>query len=309
MELPLSEDRIRAIVAHAAHLRAAYGDAFAAPDLVEPTGAFFPDEFKLEPEAIAKLLERMRTYVPVNEDVEIALAFVEEEQQQSSGGGCGSGACAPGGTKEVARGGAVETEDGYAALLHVADVGESTILTTSLARSLGRIVLFEADEDVDPRDEGALAELTAVTAGLGLLLFNGACVYKKACSGMRRHQATHLGLEELAFALALFVRTTDAKAGTVRKHLAVTQKETFDAALAWVDTQPTLVRTLVDSPDTLTDGVFSFEARKGLLSRLFGGSKKDELATFTPAPRRERSEDELRRLAEAKALVDDAFAE
>ena len=308
MELPLSDDRIRAIVAHAAHLRATYGDAFAAPDLVEPNGDFFPDEFKLEPEAIAKLLERMRSYVPVNEDVEIALAFVEEEQQQA-GGGCGSGACAPGGTKEVARGGAMETEDGYAALLHVADVGEPTILTTSLARSLGRIVLFEADEDVDPRDDGPLAELTAVTAGLGLLLFNGACVYKKACSGMRRHQATHLGLEELAFALALFVRTTDAKAGTVRKHLAVTQKETFDAALAWVDTQPTLVRTLVDAPDTLTDGVFAFEAKKGLLSRLFSSTKKDDLASFTPAPRRERSEEELRRLAEAKALVDDAFAE
>lgn len=308
MELPLSEDRIRAVVAHAAHLRAAYGDAFAAPDLVEPNGDFFPDEFKLEPEAIAQLLQRMRSYVPVNEDVEIALAFIEDEQQQA-GGGCGSGACGTGGTKEVARGGAMETEDGYAALLHVADVGEPTILTTSLARSLGRIVLFEADEDVDPRDDGALAELTAVSAGLGLLLFNGACVYKKACSGMRRHQATHLGLEELAFALALFVRTTDAKAGTVRKHLAVTQKETFDAALAWVDTQPTLVKNLVDAPDTLTDGVFPFEAKKGLLSRLFASSKKDDLASFTPAPRRERSEEELRRLAEAKALVDDAFAE
>ncbi|MDF2695420.1 MAG: hypothetical protein K0S65_3803, partial [Labilithrix sp.] len=178
MELTLSEDQIRGIVAHLAHLRAAHGEAFAEPELVEPNGDFFPDEFTLDPEGIDRLLRRMLGYTPLADDLDIGLGFIQPDGEVS-GGGCGSGACGTGGLKEIARGGAVETEDGYAALVHVQDVGDPTILTTALARATGRIVLFEADEEVDARDEGALSELTAVASGLGLLLLNGACVYKK----------------------------------------------------------------------------------------------------------------------------------
>jgi hypothetical protein len=59
MELTLGEDQIRGIVAHLAHLRAAYGEAFSEPDLVEPNGEFFPDEFTLDPEGVDRLLRRM----------------------------------------------------------------------------------------------------------------------------------------------------------------------------------------------------------------------------------------------------------
>lgn len=188
------------------------------------------------------------------------------------------------------------------------DVGDPAILTTALARAAGRIVLFEADASVDPRDEGALSELTALAAGLGLLLLNGACVYKKGCGGMKRHQATFLDVEEVALGLALFVRTADKKPSAVRRHLEITQKEAFDAALAWVDGQPSLVRALKEHPETLADGVFAFEEKKGLFSRLFAKKDPGELAPISVRPR-ERSEEELRRLAEAKALVDEALAE
>jgi hypothetical protein len=308
MELTLSEDQIRGIVAHLAHLRAAHGEAFAEPELVEPNGEFFPDEFKLEPESVERLLHRMLGYAPLSEDLEIGLGFIQPDGEVS-GGGCGSGACGTGGLKEIARGGAVETEDGYAALVHVQDVGDPTILTTALARAAGRIVLFEADEEVDPRDEGALSELTALSAGLGLLLLNGACVYKKGCGGMKRHQATFLDLEEIALGLALFVRVTDKKPGTVRRHLEVTQKEAFDAALAWVDGQPSLLKALATRPETLADGVFDFEAKKGLFARLFARKDDADLGSFAPPASRTRSEDERRRLAEAKALVDEALSE
>ena len=176
MELSLTEDQIRGIVAHLAHLRAAYGEAFAEPDLVEPNGDYFPDEFTLDPEGIERLLRRMLGYAPLSEDLEIGLGFIQPDGEVS-GGGCGSGACGTGGLKEIARGGAVETESGYAALVHVQDVSDPAILTTALARAAGRIVMFEADEEVDPRDEGPLSELTAVASGMGLLLLNGACVY------------------------------------------------------------------------------------------------------------------------------------
>ena len=304
MELPLDEEKIRAIVAHLSHLRASYGEAFAEPDLVEPNGDYFPDAFALEPSSIARLLQRMLGYAPLGADVKVGLAF-QEEDGQVSGGGCGTGACGTGGHKAMARGGAVETEDGYAAIVHVADVGDPAILTTSLSRAIGRVVLFEADEEVDPRNEGALSELTAIAAGLGVLLLNGACVYKKGCGGMKRHQATFLDVEEIALAVALVVRATGKKPGTVRRHLEVTQKEAFDAALAWVDGQPSLVEALVQRPETLEDGVFAFEGPKGFFSRLF--AKKVGPEMDAPVQRKVRSPEELRRLAEAKALVEQAL--
>jgi hypothetical protein len=310
MDFELSEDRIRAIVAHLAHLRAAYGEAFAEPELVEPNGEYFPDEFTLDPKGIERLLQRMLCYAPLSDELEIGLGFIEPDGEVS-GGGCGTGGCSTGGLKEIARGGAVETDAGYAALVHVQDVGDPAVLTTALSRAIGRIVLFEADEELDPRNEGALSELTAIGFGLGLLLLNGSCVYKKGCGGMKRHQATFLEVDELAFGLALFVRMTGNKPGTVRRHLEITQREAFDAALAWVDGQPTLLRSLAERPETLADGVFSFEEKKGLFSRLFA-RKADSLEAPAPSsvkPRVAKTAEELRRLAEAKALVDEALSD
>lgn len=310
VDFELAEDRIRSIVARLATLRAEYGEAFADPDLIEPNGEYFPDEFTLDPKGIDRLLRRMLGYSPLSDDLEIGLGFIEPDGEVS-GGGCGSGGCATGGLKEIARGGAVETEDGYAALVHVQDVGDPTILTTALARSVGRIVMFEADEDIDERDEGALSELTAIAAGFGLLLLNGSCVYKKGCGGMKRHQATFLEIDEIALGLALFIRATNKKPSTVRKHLEITQREVFDAALSWVDTQESLVRAMRDRPETLADGVFDFEQKKGLLSRLFTSKKTDEddIAAISVRSQRPRSEEEIRRLAEAKALVEEALSE
>jgi hypothetical protein len=310
--MELSDDALRSIVAHLAHVRAAYGEVLADTALVEPNGEYFPDEFRLEPAAIERLMRRMMTYAPLSTELEVEVAYIEPEGE-GGGGGCGSGACGPGDApKQAARGGAVETEDGYAVLLASSDVGEPKLLTASLARSMGRLVLFEADEEVDPRVEGALSELTAVASGLGVLLLNGACVYKKGCSGMRRHQGTFLGVEELALACALFVRVAGHKPGAVRRHLEVTQREAFDLALDWVDGQPKLVRTLTDEPALLADGVFALEEKKGLLARLLA-RKRDadgppvELSVARPA--RERSPEELRRIQETKALVEEALQE
>lgn len=316
--MELSDDALRSMVAHLAHVRAEYGEVLGDPDLVEPNGDFFPDEFKLEPAAIDRLMRRMMTYAPLATDLEAQVVFVEPEGEGSGGGGCGSGACAPGdkgSPKQVARGGAVETADGgYAVVLVSTDVGEPKLLTASLARSMGRLVLFEAGEDVDARVEGALSELTAVACGFGVLLLNGACVYKKSCGGMRRHQGTFLGVEELALACALFVRVTDRKPASVRRHLDVTQREAFDVALDWVDGQPRLLRALTKDPSTLADGVFTLEEKRGLFSRLLSrkrGREEDEplLAMPPSRPVRERSAEELRRIAETKALVEEALQE
>lgn len=313
--MELSDASLRSIVAHLAHLRAAYGEVLDDPDLVEPNGEYFPDEFAVDAEGVQRLLERMMTYAPLSADLDVKLGVVEPDEEAAGGGGCGSGACSPGEAKSKGQKTlrpAVETEDGYVAVLHASDAGDPTVLTTSLARSIGRIVLFEADEEVDARDEGPLSELTALACGLGILLLNGASVYKKGCGGMRRHQATFLSVEEISLALALFVRTTEKKAGTVRKHLEVTQREAFDAALSWVDGQPKLVKALVEHPETLEDGVFVLEEKKGVLTKLLARKRDDGDDLAAPASKRPatpRSEEELRRIAETKALVEEALQE
>jgi len=315
--VPVSRDALRTIVAHLAHLRADYGDVLADLDLVEPTGEYFPDEFALEPAAIQRLARRIMTYAPLSADLEAEVVFVEPEGEGKAGGGCGSGACGPGGKG----GGAVtlrpaaETEEGYAIVVSSADVGEPKLLTTTLSRSVGRLVLFEAGEEIEPRDEGVLSELTAVGCGLGGILLNGACVYKKGCGGMRRHQGTFLSVEELALATALFVRVQRKKPAAVRRHLEITQREAFDAALGFVDAQPRLLRTLENDPESLTDGLFELEEAKGFLSRLFTRKPQDELTPESlgrgAAPRsaRPRSEEELRRIQETRALVEEALQE
>jgi hypothetical protein len=312
--MDLSEDALRSIVAHLAHLRAEYGDVLAEAELVEPNGEYFPDEFALEPAAIDRLMRRMMTYAPLAADLDVKLAFVEPEDGGGSGGGCGTGSCGPGdkSPKQVAIRGAVETHDGYAVIVATADAGEPKLLTASLARSMGRLVLFEAGEEVDLRDESALSELTAVACGLGVILLGGASVYKKGCGGMRQHQGTFLGLQELALACALFVRATDRKPGVVRRHLEVTQREAFDAALDWVDGQPKLVRALTKSPETLADGIFRLEEKKGLLSRLLTRKRDDDMPDAIPVSTRPavvRTEEERRRIAETRALVEEALGE
>ncbi len=310
-----SDDAIRTIVAHTARLREGWGDVLAEADLVEPTGEYFPDPFALDPESVDRLMRRMMTYAPLGTDLQVALAFVEPDAsgEAKAGGGCGGGACGTGGEKGAATilgGGAVETEEGYAVPLATTDVGDPTVLTTSLARSMGRLVLHECDEAVDARDEAALAELTAIACGFGVLLLAGACVYKKGCGGMKMHQATVLSVDEVAFATALFLRMNEEKPGRARRHLEVTQREAFDEALAWVDAQPKLVAGLRERPESLTDGVFVLEEKKGLLSRLFDRKKADEDLEALPVSKRPavvRSEDERRRLAETRALVEEAL--
>jgi hypothetical protein len=308
--MELGEGAVRSIVSHLAHMRAEYGEVLGEAELVLPNGEFFPDEFRLDPESVDRLMRRMMTYAPLSSELEVKLGFIEQGDEANAGGGCGGGACGTGGGKSTMHAGAIETEDGYAVLVAVADTGEAKLLTASLARSMGRLVLFCADEEVDARDEGAASELTAVACGLGPILLGGASIYKKACGGMKQHRGTFLGVEELALATALFVRAWDAKAGAVKKYLEPTQREAFDAALAWVDAQPKLVRALAESPETLEDGVFDLEEKRGLLSRLFARKQEDDAPDAieaTPSKRPERTEEELRRIAETRALVEEAL--
>jgi hypothetical protein len=310
MDLP-HDEALRWLVSHYAGLRAGHGEDIGTPELVEPSGRFFPDAFRPDGPSVARLLKRVLGYAPVSDEVEVALRFVEQEGQAA--GGCGTGAC---GTGSSGTGGGLmdrvtPVDDAYIVDLPVSDVGHPTLLTTSLVRSAGAIVLSEAGEDVLPEELGAMSELAASVCGFGVLLTNGAYVYGKSCGGVRVHTHTHLSVAEHAVLLALFCKIHDVKPSVARAHLEPTPLEAFAEARAWVDARERLVTDLREHPSSLVDGVFPSEPARGLLGRLFGGaprSSKPEAAP-APAPRRERSEEEQRRLAEAKALVDEALRE
>jgi hypothetical protein len=299
MDLP-SDAALRSIVRTYARLRARYGVAIGAPRLVEPTGEFFPDEFRLDATSVERLLRRIIGYSPVADDVGIELAFVAPEG--GAGGGCGSAACGPGGSA-VARP-VQELDDGYRVFIATADVANPDLLTTSLARAVGALMLAEAGEEaVVAGDE----EIAAVACGFGVLLVNGASVWAKSCGGLRMAQATRLAVEELAVGLALFLAVHDVKtSGTA--HLGATQREALDGATSWVESNPALIEALRDRPEWLETGLFDLEPVRGLLGRWMHKRKVDKELRAPAAPRRAPlSDDKRRRLEEARALVDEVL--
>jgi len=299
MDLP-SDDALRWIVRTYARLRARHGEAFAAPTLVQPTGAFFPDEFRLDASSVERLLRRLIGYSPVADDVGIELAFVEASHENA--GGCGSSACGPTGSSGARRS-VEELDDGYRVFVAANDVPNPDLLTTSLARAVGALVLHEAGEEVDPGED----EIAAVACGFGVLLAGGASVWAKSCGGLRMAQATVLPVEEACVALALFVGIHGAKVSDARANLGATQREAFDLALAWVESNPLLLETLRDRPALMEKGQLDLEPVRGLVGRWFHKRKLDK-ELRAPAPASTPLTDEKRRrLEEARALVDEVL--
>ncbi len=309
MDLP-REDALRWLVKQYAHLRHAHGAAIGDPELLLPTGRHFPDPFTNDAPSVGRLLTRMMAYAPLGDGLDVRLRFVEPDGEGGGGGGCGSGSC---GTAEakVLKDRVLEIDDGYIVELPTGDVANPTLLTTSLARAVGSLVLLEACEDVEPELYGAVSEVAASVCGAGVLLTSGAYVYGKSCGGVRMHQHTHLTVEEHATLLAIFCAVHDHKPAVAKAHLDTTQREAFAEAWAWVASNAQLMSDLRHRPELLADGVFAIEPVKGVLGRLFGKRAADDMA-LAQAPvvakkKRERSPEEERRLEEARALVDRAL--
>jgi len=295
MALP-SETVLRNLVARYARLLAAHGDAFEGAELVTPTGEHFPDHFARDARSVSKLLERVASYTPLGEDVPLEFVLVEDE---SDDGHCNSGC-----SKPAARIDGVQRDgDGYRVALPVTELGHPTRLVCALARGVCCAVLAEAEEKVDAREVGITSEIVGVASGFGVVLLEGSHVYTKSCGGPAIHQGTALATNELAALLAFFCAVNDISPRTAQKYLGATQGEAFDEAWAFVQINEGLVRKLREAPELLEGGAFSFETKRGgLLSRLFS-SREAEVAA--PVSKRTRDPEEERRLAEARALVEE----
>jgi len=304
MDLP-NEDSLRWIVRTYARLRAAYGEALGTPVLVQPTGEFFPDPFERDAPSVERLLRRTMSYSPLADDLGVELAFLAPEGDDHAGG-CGSAACGTSGGAK-ARPTVQELDDHYRVFVAVTDVGNPEVLTASLARSVGSLVLHEAGEDAEDA-AGPEAEIAAVACGLGVLVASGAAVWAKSCGGLRMAQATVLSVEEATVALALFAAVHGVKPSAARAKLGATQSEAFDHAAAWAESNPALVEALRDRPEVLEAGLFQMEPVRGLLGRwLHKRNVEKEMRAPASAPAAPISDDRRRRLEEARALVDEVM--
>jgi hypothetical protein len=288
MDLP-REESLRWIVSRYAGLEARHRDGIGAPDLLQPTGEYFPDEFTPTPEGIARLVVRMLEYAPVRDGLDVRMRFLGGDEEDEGGGcgtgGCGSGACSTDGAKGDLGGGVALTATGYLLEIPVEAVRHPAALTATLARSVGGVVLAEAGEEVEPREMGGVSELAAIASGFGVIVLGGAHVYGKSCGGARVSRHTHLAIEEAAVALALFVARHGLKAKTARAHLETTQRAAFDEAHDWVTSNPTIVTQLRTRPEVLEAGMFRCEETKGFFGKLMArraASEEERAFAFAP---------------------------
>ncbi len=310
-----SDDTLKWLISRYAAVLAAAGDAFDGAELVTPTGEHFPDEFKRDADSVVRLVRRMTSYTPLAEDLALQVAFFEVEEAEAEGGGgcgsCGPTSCSGGGAPKKKAAPATSRVEairgGYRLSINVADTANPVALTSTVARCLGAMVLAEAEID-DVEEIAAESEIVAAACGFGVLTSAASHVYAKSCGGVSIRRSTALALEESTLMLALFCAVTENKPSKARAHMEPSQREAFADALDFVSCNPKLVRALKQAPETLADGHFAIAHEKSLFGRLFGNSEEPGLE----APIKKRppmTEDEKRRLAEAKALVDEALAE
>ena len=268
MDLP-DEPRLRWIISQAAALLER--GAKPASGLVLPTPEFFPDRFDGTQRAIAALLERIVEHA--------GLAGTNVAPRRVAPGGeapatsCGSGGCCGDATAGAALERVVRGDDGsYEVAIDLGEVRNPIVLTTTLARSAAWIFLTEADaRAAAPDDPEALADLTAVLLGFGVLLANGSYIYRKGCGGVQVGSATAMTVDELAVALAIFCRLHDMLPRAARKHLDPTPAAYFDKANDWAASNAAVLKALATDPASLRGGDFAMQPARGWLGRLFGG--------------------------------------
>jgi hypothetical protein len=181
------------------------------------------------------------------------------------------------------------------------------LLTTTLARAVGSLVLLEAgDDDTGP----ATAEVCASLCGFGVLIAAGSEVWAKSCGGLSGVRGTVLGVEEAAAVLALFAAVHGVSHSEARRHLEATQREAFDDAFCWVESNPLLVETVRDRPSLLDGGAFELEPPRGIVGRWLHRRRLErDMRAPAAAPKPVLSEAQRRRMEEARALVDEVLGE
>jgi hypothetical protein len=302
-----SPESLRHILAAMGELLSAHGASFRGRALVLPTSDFFPDAVDVSPEGVQTLLERTLQYSPLPSDVPVRVVFAEAADASAGGKSCSSGACGPEDAQLLPP--VSETEDEYLIPVDVASVRSPTRLITALARGVGGVLLAYTDSAFE--EVAAASEIAAVLSGFGVLLLSGSNIFMKGCSGVKVHRGTSLSVRELAAATAFAALLFDDSPSKIRKYLETTQNEAFVEALAFAQQNLELVQMLREAPELIATGNFSFARPRGLFETWLKpvathASEAGETAGVRVAPKK-RTEEQERRLAEARLLVEEAL--
>lgn len=325
-QAPWSDEQARWIVRRAATL-SLFGAEPVGP-LVLPNGQFFPDRFDRTAESVARLFERMKVHVGLDETpTHLVIVDPEEGRVVSS---CSSGGCGTSSVKTLGGERVQSSNDGsYTVIVATTEVAHPTVLTTVLCRAIGQLFLREVDAlgRFAKSERDAAGDLAASMLGLAALIANGSAIEVKGCGGVKVHSATSLAPPQAVLALAL-VRLrqsirTGAPAPAIEGGLDAVPRGILPLATAFMDENRDVVRRLDDAPEALDRGDFSLRAAGsslgGRIRRLFGlGKKADEdplailereasvvAASGRPGPRLSAKKSD--QLDEIRALVDESF--
>lgn len=247
----LGERVLSAILQRYARLVARLGDEIGERPMVLPNSEFFPDAVGTTRKGLQKLVDRMRRHAGI-EDIPLEVELLGEERAATTasccGGSCSGSTTGPEGAERL-----IEERGGYKLVLHTGELGDSVVLVTQVARTLGHLFLVETlveGQPIDPPAEVTI-DLAAVALGFGALMLEGSYIYKKSCGGPRVYRVTHLGCAELGAAFALFVARGSHPPKQAIRELGTTQRAVYRDAQAWLDANPRVVRLLRDDPGAL----------------------------------------------------------
>ncbi|MBI5532629.1 MAG: hypothetical protein HY898_07940 [Deltaproteobacteria bacterium] len=345
MELP-NDTSIRWLVRRYASLLAR--DTDRKHKLVLPTGEFFPDAFEGDPGSINLLFWRLQEHASLT-DLDVELRLVDDRDAEASGCKCGDGGCKDGGCKDggCKDGGCgtgscgcgsskhgdktlapvVQLRDGgYRVDVRLSDAKNATTLTSAMATSLAHAFVLETGgfESWPEAEWMSTCEIAATMLGLGVLLTNASYMYSKACKGVNIDQATSLDVSELSVVLALFVALGEHPHGRAVQNLDPTQREAYDEARMWVDSNAKILRRLRRDPGSVAaDEHLTVEPARPWLARVLGlGAKKkktvdlndeEAVAQIAASMAAKRSgatkREEDPKMAELRALVDESLTE
>jgi hypothetical protein len=280
MAEPWTEDQARWVLRRAATL--AMAGAEPVGPTVLPDARFFPDRFDRTPRAVAKLFERMRGHVGLD-DLDVALVLIDADGAPVASS-CGSGACGSGGAVKTLAGSRVERRgEGYAVAVAAEEIAHPVVLTTVMARALGTVFLDASGAGSRLRKEeaGRASDLAASMLGLGVLVANGAGIEVKGCGGVKVHAATALSAPEAALALAICLERTALRSGDGRSDghrsddaarvvagLDPVARDLFGPAMAFARANRALLRRIDLAPEAVEGGDFRLESGLSLGTRI-----------------------------------------
>jgi hypothetical protein len=150
--------------------------------LVVPTAEFFPDAYDHSPRAVSRLLRRIVRLAGLS-DLDIRAMVVSfAEDEVLSGGGCSSAGCSVAASAPMTVKRVEERDNGYTVNIIANELLNPVVLTTAMVRAVSHIFLTEAAlyQDVFERHDAEHGvDLCGVLLGFGVLLCNGAYIYKK----------------------------------------------------------------------------------------------------------------------------------